>query len=29
MDIINFTKNTMTQKELRPNQNLKAGGDEK
>jgi len=29
MDIINFTKNTLTQKELRPIQNLKAGGDEK
>jgi len=29
MDIINFTRNILSQKEIRPNPNLMAGGDEK
>jgi len=29
MDIINFTRNNLTQNELRPDSNLKTGGDEK
>jgi len=29
MDILEFNKNSLTQNELRPNQNLKAVGDEK